>query len=367
MRIAYVSLHWPRSAESSIGKKIIQQTTAWRAAGHTVQFFSHMHPSEKPEKLVDGLRFKYGIKKGGLGSFISEFNRAGAAVKLVKAVAAYHPDIIYLRWAMYVFPIQRLFSLAPVAVEINTRDINEHRLLGALHSLYNRLTRGIILGSAAGHVFASRELMDLPDFSKYNKPGVVVSNGIDLQNTFFYPAPNNTPPRLVFIGTPGMPWHGVEKLVHLASAFPDLIIDVIGQNEIKGIASPPGNLVFHGFLTDTAYEKVLAGADAAIGTLALHVKGMQEAAPLKIRDCAARGIPCILPYLDSDLAGLKSSLFLEIPNTPDVITTHGEVIHEFVLKSRGQRVPREMVLNHIDIHVKEKQRLDFFEKLLANR
>ena len=56
MRIAYVSLHWPRPAASSIGKKIIKQTTAWRDAGHEVKFFSHMHSLQDRIVLLDGRR-----------------------------------------------------------------------------------------------------------------------------------------------------------------------------------------------------------------------------------------------------------------------------------------------------------------------
>ncbi len=216
---------------------------------------------------------------------------------------------------MYVHPVRRLFRIAPVVVEINTNDIREHQLLGAARSLYNRLTRGIILGGASGHVFATNELMVLPDFSKFHKPGIVITNGIDLRETPLYPAPNNTPPRLVFIGTPGMAWHGVDKLVDLAKDFPDLAIDIVGLDETDTITGIPDNLTLHGFLEGAAYEAVLARADAAIGTLSLHVKGMQEAATLKIRDCAARGIPCILPYEDPDFTGMDSRLILQIPNT----------------------------------------------------
>ncbi len=39
MRIAYVSLHWPRTLVSGVGKKIARQISAWTAAGHEVQFF----------------------------------------------------------------------------------------------------------------------------------------------------------------------------------------------------------------------------------------------------------------------------------------------------------------------------------------
>ena len=367
MRIAYISLHWPRPAASSIGKKITQQTAAWRKAGHEVKFFSHMHPFKNPERMVEGSRFIYEIGIGRLGGFKTEINRGKAAADLIHAVAAYHPDVIYLRWAMYVYPIQRLFRIAPVVVEINTHDVQEHQLLGTAHNLYNRLTRGSILGGAAGHVFATHELMNLQDFSKYRRPGVVVTNSVDLQAAPFYPAPNNMPPHLVFIGTPGMAWHGVDKLVELANAFPDLVIDIVGLNKIDGVNHLPNNINLHGFLEGAAYEAVLADADAAIGTLSLHIKGMREAATLKIRDCAARGIPCVLPYLDTDFTDMDSSLFLQIPNTEDNIRTHGQAIHDFVYRARGQRATRDMVNNRIDSRVKETQRLDFFQKIIESR
>jgi len=367
MRIAYISLHWPRPAASSIGKKVIQQTAAWRKAGHEVKFFSHMHPIQNPELLVDGSHFVYEVEKGWLGGLKTEVNRIKAAAQLIKSVAAYRPDVIYLRWAMYVYPIQRLFWIAPVVVEINTHDVREHQLLGNVYSLYNRLSRGIILGKAAGHIFATNELMNLPDFSKFHKKGVVVTNSVDLLSTPIYPAPKNTPPRLVFIGTPGMAWHGVDKLIELASAFPDIVIDIVGINEIENSSDLPGNFILHGFLRGPAYEAALAEADAAIGTLSLHIKGMQEAATLKIRDCAARGIPCILPYRDTDFTGMESRLFLQIPNTITNIKTHGQAIHDFVMQARGQRVTREMVNDRIDSRIKEMQRLDFFQKVIESR
>ncbi len=361
MRIAYVSLHWPRPAAGSIGKKINQQTAAWREAGHQVQFFSHMHSSQNLDTLIDGSRFIY---ENGKGGFRTELNRCKAAAALIQSVEAYHPEVIYLRWAMYVYPIQRLFRVAPVVVEINTHDVREHQLLGTAHTIYNRLTRGVILGGAAAHIFATDELMNLPDFAKFHKPGMVVTNSADLKTTPFYPAPNNTPPRLVFIGTPGMAWHGVDKLVDLANAFPDLMIDIVGISEIEGISDLPANLILHGFLEGDEYEAVLANADAAIGTLSLHIKGMQEAATLKIRDCAARGIPCILPYRDTDFTDADARVFLHIPNTIDNIKTHGQAVHDFVMRARGQRVSRDLVINRIDSRIKEVQRLTFFQKVI---
>jgi glycosyltransferase involved in cell wall biosynthesis len=364
MRIAYVTLHWPRTPESSIGQKIIRQMQNWHKAGHEVHFFSHMHSVPPEVDLVDGEYFIYMQRSGFVGRIQSEFSRIRAVRELILAVREYCPDLIYLRWSMYVFPVHRLLKVAPTIVEVNTNDFEEHKLLGFLPDLYNRMTRGLLLGLAAGHSFATAEMAELPVFRKYQKPGVVITNSLDLVHTPSYPAPRNSPPHLLFIGTPGMPWHGEEKLIPLAESFPDLIIDIMGIDRMGGVSSLPDNIRLHGFLSGQDYEAVLAQADAAIGTLSLHKKGMEEAATFKIRDCVARGIPCILPYVDTDLDDLESEYFLHIPNSEDNIQTHGQVIHDFVYSMRGKRIPRELIVERIDSSVKESKRLSFFQQFI---
>jgi len=360
MRIAYISLHWPRSLSSSVGKKIDNQTRVWRSLGHSVQFFSHLHSPHTNEKLVEGQRFYYQNDKGLLSS---EWDRISAARRLLESVQIYQPDIVYLRWGMYVFPMKKVFKIAPTIIEVNTNDYEEHKLLGFPRDQYNQVTRSILLGNAAGHVFTSKELAKDAVFTKFNKPYTVITNGIDLENTPFYPAPDNNPPHLIFIGTPGMAWHGVEKLVLFAQHFPDININIVGYKSINSTSNIPSNMIFHGYQRGNTYKKLLSSADAAIGSLSLHLNSMQEASPLKIRDCAARGIPCILPYKDTDLYDLDCRELLNIPNTADNITTHGVEIHNFVDKMRGKRLQRSSVESRIDIFQKEKTRVDFFNSI----
>ena len=365
MRIAYISLHWPRPLSSSVGKKIGNQIRVWKNLGHTVQFFSHLHSAHANEKLVEGQHFYY---KNDKGLFSSEWNRIAAARRLLESVRVYQPDVVYFRWGMYVHPMKNIFTIAPTIIEVNTNDYEEHKLLGYTKNYYNHLTRSILLGNAAGHVFTSKELAKNPVFSKFNKPYTVITNGIDLENTPFYPAPDNTHPHLIFIGTPEMSWHGVEKLVLFAQSFPDIYIDVVGYKSLNNTSEIPSNMIFHGYQRGTQYENLLSSADAAIGTLSLHLISMREASPLKIRDCAARGIPCILPYEDTDLCDLDCRELLNIPNTPDNITTHGVEIHDFVKRMQGKRLERSLVKSRIDIIQKEKLRLDFLNSIfLTNK
>jgi len=143
-----------------------------------------------------------------------------------------------------------------------------------------------------------------------------------------------------------------------------LCIDIVGCSEIPGIITVPGNLTLHGYLEKVDYEKVLAGATAAIGTLSLYKKGMQEAAPLKIRGCAAYGIPLILPYVDTDLHDLACEAILEIPNTEDNVNQSATSIHDFLYCMRGKRLERETIHDLIDMDVKEAARLNFFRKFI---
>lgn len=359
MRIASVSLHWPRSLTSGVGKKMQRQLTAWRELGHQAEFFSHLHLPEDTTSLVEGRQFPYSIHSGAAGRLPTELSRVAAMKRLIEAVRAFQPDVIYLRWAMYVYPLQRLLRLAPAVVEINTNDVEEHKLLGGVMSTYNQLTRGITLGGASGIVYATQELAEMEEFQRFHKPGLVVSNSIELSAVTPLPAPRNQRPHLAFIGTPGFAWHGVEKLVYLAQICPDIVIDVIGYDHIEGVPQLPDNLVLHGYRIGAECDRILAQADAAIGTLALHRAGLNEASPLKVRDYASRGIPCILPFRDTDLGGLDSDLILRIPNTEDNIQTHAATIHDFLLRVQGKRIPREQVRGRIDSRIKEQQRLDF--------
>jgi len=363
MRIAYLSLHWPRAISSSIGKKILNQISFWKKAGNEVEFFSHLHNGKEKNQLLDGKKAIYAIKPF---FWKTEQNRIQAAKEILRKIEGYKPDLIYLRWGMYVHPLSQLSKIAPMIVEINTNDKKEHRRLDIFLHLYNTATRGIFLVNADGHVYTSAEFAALDIFSKYQKPYRIISNGINLSSIHPFHAPHNDTPHLLFVGTPGMEWHGVEKLVTFAEKYPDVIVDLVGYDFIHGL-SIPKNMVLHGYLSGQAYQNVLKKADAAIGTLALYKKEMQEASPLKIRDCAARGIPCILPYKDTDLYDLTCDQILQIPNAPDNIQTHGEDMHRFLFKMRGQRIPRDIIADRISSEKKESDRLSFFSMVIDQK
>lgn len=391
MRIASISLHWPRTRDSGVGKKLDRQIRIWQAGGHEARLFMH---TSRPASLSDASpAFSTSLVPAEVvlydsaGRVGTELARSRAARDLLAAVRAWRPDVIYLRLAMYVYPVHRLAEIAPLVGEANTNDLIQHEGLGKVYALYNRLTRGLLLRRLDGLVAVSRELAEAPAFSRYRKPTRVIANGIDLDNFEPLPAPSNRTPRLAFIANPGYPWHGVDKLVTLARLIPDVHIDIIGYDSLPvgrdfipsshmALEKPsmgqdeilpyPKNLHLHGYLPASEYRKILANADAAISSLALHRIRLQEASPLKSRECLALGLPLVLAYIDTDLRDLEADFLLQIPNKEDNIQTHAETIRDFAYRMRGRRVERALIMP-LDQKVKERQRVQFFEEVLSNK
>lgn len=362
MRIAYVSLHWLRTLNSGVGKKIQRQIVAWENAGHEVKFFMHAAKREDEAPLVPG-EIVYYTESGKL---INELKRISAIYPLLKAVQAFHPDLIYIRYGMYVYPVHRLAEIAPMVEEITTNDLSQHSGLGFLYGIYNRMTRGILIRNSSGLVCLSHELAHAPFNIKYQKPTAVIGDGVDMKHIQPLPAPKNEKPKIAFIGSPGSIWQGVDKLPFLARACPDLEIHVIGYSDLgKGIEIP-NNLYLYGYLDTEAYQHVLAGMDCAIGSLALHRIQLNESSPLKTRECLALGLPMILPYCDTDLDRLETDFLLKIPNTENNVQTYAKDIREFAYRMRGRRVNRAQIA-HLHQDVKEKQRLLFFQKVLEHK
>jgi glycosyltransferase involved in cell wall biosynthesis len=364
MRIAYISLHWPRPRSSGIGRKIEGQLTNWRQEGHTVHFFSHHTRPISSEELVPGENFEFDTPGGAFGRILTEINRCLAVLPLIKALRDFSPDLIYLRWGMYVFPSYKIFQIAPVVIEINTNDVIQHEILGTLLSSYNRLTRCFYLSKAAGFVYISDELATSESFSTYHHPGIVIANGIDLAENIPMDAPCNARPRLGFIGSPDMVWHGVDKLMRLALLCPEMDIDVIGIDRLDDGRENPSNLFFHGYLDREKAKDALSRVDVGLGTLALHRINMNEASPLKTREYLAYGIPTIFPYKDSDLDNVSIDTILKIPNTEDNIEKNWKKIKEFTFQMRGKRVNRELIGSRIGLKYKETTRLKFFQECI---
>jgi len=347
-----------------VGKKILRTINAWHAEGHEARLFMHTLKHEPVHEFLPAEIFMY----HGKNKLQIEVSRIFATHRLVDAVRSYQPDLIFLRYGMYVYPIHDLVSIAPVIEDVTTNDLIQHKQLGRIYALYNQLTRGILLRRVDGLVAISHELARSVAFAPYRKPTMVIANGIDLENYDPFPAPSNDVPRLVFMGSPsvGFAAHGIDKLVLLASKCSGLHFDVIGYDGFDDARRLPTNITFHGYLSAERYQPLLARADLAISSLAFHRVGMQEQSPLKSREYLAYGLPIVVPYTDTDLDDLECDFFLKIPNQEDNVQTYWQAIRDFAYRMRGKRVDRSLITS-IDQKEKEHIRLQFFEEIISSR
>ena len=359
MRIAYVTVHVaPEIMRAGVGKKIKSQMSIWRENKHEVALFS-LTPSEIP--FPEERQF---IFESRVGLLKRELNRASVLKQMLAAIRHYKPDIIYLRFGLYSYPLHQIFKIAPVVLETNSDDMQEYHKRGAFFYWTNRLTRNLTFGPASGIITPSHELVDVL-VPKHDKPVCVISNGLDLKDVESLPAPKNEKPVITLVGSPGMKWHGVDKLIKFAEICPDVTVNIVGYAQ-KDVDSPvPSNLHLHGFLNKDQVREVMLTTDIACGSLAVHRNEMEEASVLKIREALAYGLPVIIAYRDTDLNEVSLDTILRIPNTEENMIENAETIRKFAYNMMGKRVDINSVAPYLDQKQKEITRLVFFQKILS--
>lgn len=356
MRIAYTTIHVaPEIMRGGVGNKIKTQMGIWREKKHEVTLFC-LTPAEVPFPKERQFVFE-----ASANLLKRETNRAFGLMRMLQAIRDYHPDVIYLRFGLYSYPLHRLFKIAPVVLETNSDDRQEYQKRGVFFYWMNRLTRNLIFGPAAGMISPSHELVDVL-LPKRVKPFCVISNGIDLTQTEMLPPTNNIQPVITMVCSPGMKWHGVDKLIQFAEMAPDILVNIVGYSQ-KDLDFPvPSNVHLHGILDKQAVRDVLVQTDVALGTLALHRNQMQEASVLKVREALMYGIPVVIAFHDTDLHDVTLDTILRIPNTEENVAENVARLRQFAYDMIGRRVDIKSVAPRLDQCKKEEIRLEFFQK-----
>ena len=350
MRIAYVC-YATTVVPDGVNRKIATQAAHWRRAGHDVEV--------RCLASVAGSEMAASILGGRVFPFRGPADRVRATVALVRDVRRMGPDVVYLRYDRFLPPLPPALWPLPVVVEVNTDDQRETRLYRRVGWLYNEINRVATLGLAAGLVCVTHELARSRSFARYRKPTVVIGNGAD--PAAILAAPPLTDGRLAAVMLVGAmaPWAGVDKLVALARAAPDLDVHVIGPDvAVDGDELPP-NVRLHGALTPAEYARVLARADFGVGPLALHRKGMSEASPLKVREYLLHGLPVLTAHQDTDFPGDAPWFLMRLPNTEDNVAPALPAIRAWAASVHGRRVRHEEVVGRIGAGAKEAARLAF--------
>jgi glycosyltransferase involved in cell wall biosynthesis len=345
VRIAYVC-HWNAFVLDGVARKLRTQVRTWRDLGHEVELFC-LTPRRPGEPVTEGRLYP----------FSSAQERVRATARLVRGVRSFGPDAVYLRYDLWDPQVWLLTMRVPTVLEANTNDLAEFRRRRTHARAFNHVVRNVLLRSVRGIVAVSASVGRT--YESFGKPTAVIANSIDPEFAPHLPPQPQARPHAVFMGSPRVAWAGVDKLLELARRLDDVQFDLIGWSaEDAGEPLPP-NVTAHGYLDRAAYEPVLARADAAIGTLAMHRAGEEEASPLKTREYLLSGLPVVLAYQDADLLGIEPWWLLRIPNTEDNVAGSAVEIRSFLDQVRGRRVPREEVEPRIGPRAKEERRLAF--------
>lgn len=362
MRIAY-PLFADAYSRSGILKKIEDKVRFWNSIGVESKIFlissdQGLKPQYDPE-VVHHVLPQGGARDGWIGRKLYSLSKI---LELRRQLSKFQPDLVYHRidlWHSAVF--RGLVFSVPCVVELNSIVENERSKAGLGASLAAFKERKT-MASAAAFVAVSHELAS--HYADFGKPTVVLANGYPVDRVVQRNPPRNVRPQLALIGTPGQFWQGFDKVVALARIIPEWDFHIVGPSLSDFGVDVPNNLLVHGYFQQDQLDELYARLDFSFGTLALHRKEMNEASPLKVRECLARGIPVIGGYQDTDLDGFP--FFLNIGNKESNVIDSVSLIRDFVGMWKDKVVPRSEVLRAIGLEEKERARVEFLRAFVAS-
>lgn len=351
MKIAYIAA-WDAYQNSGVLTKLIGQVASANNLGVEAVLFlvsprsdSDIFFANDQVRIIES-KFS-GYFNGTLKTYLSKLLTVSC---LKNEVSIFQPDIVYYRQGMW-YPglVRALSSVCPYIVEVNTDDEKEAQLFGVFKRFFYLNTRKFLLENSSGFVAVTDEIAS--KLKVYGKPTISIGNGIDSRDIIPRQATNNVRPQLVFVGSPGYDWHGIDKLPVMAKLFREFDFHVVGYSGY----SKYKNLLYHGYLGREKLRDLYQGMDVGLGTLALYRKGMEEACPLKVREYIAFGLPVIIGYYDKDIDG--EDFVLNIGNTENNVEANVAEIRDFVFKMMNVTVRSDKV----DSKNKEKSRVDFLK------
>lgn len=372
MKIAYL-IGEDLSKHPGLKHKIDTQIHYWQAKGHKVYRIQHYNGT-----LIypDGAELKVQCKlfNNETSSKWQRLRRLSIQYECaIKALKEVKPDLTYTR---YLFPAKHVDQISEYArrlvIEINSDDRAEYLQKRWTTGLLNALLRHRLLGKANGLIFVTDELAHKLAYSAYTHQRHIIGNGVEVDAFQFSESTDNPVPQLVFIGSPGQSWHGLDKIGVLAEEFKEFNFHIIGPDKLTCAelwTQVPVNVVFHGYLSNTDAQEVIKNMDVGISTLALYRKDMQEACPLKVRQYLAQGLPVIAASKDPDIQ-CQQDFYLQLSNDEENILSSLDEIRDFVMRVSGdsniRHSARRYAEQFLSAQKKEAERLVFFERVLSS-
>lgn len=302
--------------------------------------------SNYPQRLASSITtHKVSIDGMGVYSSLSALSK-----KALEVLSSQRFDAVYLR----TFPLDYLFlarhfgGLKVKAVcELNTKTGPEYRSKGkALRGRVYEFFEGRTLASCAGWLPVTQEIETYAEqISRTQKPFIIAKNGVDFSPLSGFSAQSNrerirqqlgassSQLVMVMLGF-NRPWHGYERAIQMLESMPHAQLWLIGSNGSSDDAAVQAVAQSHQvadrvkvlpWMKSSEAAPYVAAADLGLSALAIDLKDLAEAQPMKVATYLYLGLPVLTNYQDLRLDN-------QLPFVLHVSSTDPKVLAQTALK-----------------------------------
>lgn len=316
-------------------------------------------------------------------SYLKQFYR-----QLEEEVAKHPCDLILFRYPLsnkYLYRFCRRYS-GKIVFEHNSKELYEMEMANAKQTAMQYYIEAekkyapLVLSSARALTGVGREVTAYQE-KRSGKPGIltaVIPNGIDVG-----PLPVRKSPgmaagtlELLFVTGSPSPWVGIDILLNSLEAYKGP-----RKFQVSIVGRLPENFAAEIVKRGLGEQVTLAGekrgkeldaffdkSHIALGTLAMQRVGLQEHSSLKVLEYAARGIPFVICYEETNFSGIPDFAPFYDQQPYDGKTIDLDRIAAFadraLADSAHPEKMRALAEKHLDFSVKMKELELFLRKLV---
>lgn len=293
-KIVYV-ISWKFSESDGVTRKTFEQLSEW-SKSFDVLLIWLQNGSGVPDLS------NMGVHDGLTVSFHQVRTNPLGYLNVINKIRNFRPDFVYARYPFF-HPLIYLITARFVPLfEINSLEKKEmfvnlkQKQSFSFRSIYKVVmyTRDYFLSRAKAIFFVTAELRDHEDYKEFGTR-VFIPNSISSKHFKNVKRVFDTKDlNLLFIGTKGHSWHGIEKIEALAELTPDFNYHIVG-----GTGQNTSNITYYGEQNKQQIMTIMENMHICIGSLSLDVLGLKQGCPLKVREYIAAGFPIVVGYDDA--------------------------------------------------------------------
>ncbi|MEO0224679.1 MAG: glycosyltransferase [candidate division WOR-3 bacterium] len=295
------------------------------------------------------------------------------------------PDIIFYRyiWTCLVFNIKKLKKYNKNIIFVTyhqTKEEEEYKVRSKFIYISEHFNFKIMSKYIDGIVGVTSEIVDyeLKRSSSY-KPNYVLTNGIIVKNypLVKYKDFNNKLNIIIAVNNNNI-WHGIDRIIYGLKDYYtskkeniEVILHVVGNlsNDIIELVKKlrlENKVIFYGFKYGEELNKIFDECQLGVGSLGLHRIKFRYGSPIKVREYLARGLPCIIGFIDEDIDE-QCEFVLNVPADDTPINIEKLVYFVKNLYNKyGQDLNKEIrtyAFKKIDYSVKMDGLINFLENI----